>query len=36
MTGRKPLVSVSDGYQALLISHAILESARTGETVALA
>ena len=35
-TGRQPLVSVSDGYQALLISHAILESARTGETVALA
>ena len=36
MTGRKPLVSVSDGYQALRISHAILESARTGETVELA
>ena len=35
-TGRQPLVSVSDGYQALRISHAILESARTGETVALA
>ena len=34
-TGRKPLVSVSDGYQALRVSHAILESARTSETVAL-
>ena len=32
-TGRQPLVSVSDGYQALRVSHAILESARTGETV---
>ena len=29
-TGREPLVSVSDGYQALRVSHAILESARTG------
>ena len=34
-TGRKPLVSVSDGYQALRVSHAILESARSGETVRL-
>lgn len=32
-TGRQPLVSVSDGYQALRVSHAILESARSGETV---
>ena len=32
-TGRQPLVSVSDGYQALRVCHAILESARTGETV---
>ena len=32
-TGREPLVSVSDGYRALRVSHAILESARTGETV---
>ena len=35
-TGRRPLVSVADGYQALRVSHAILESARTGETVRLA
>ena len=35
-TGRRPLVSVADGYQALRVSHAILESARTGETVQLA
>ena len=34
--GRKPLNSVADGYQALRVSHAILESARTGESVRLA
>ena len=36
VTGRKPLASAADGYQALRVSHAILESARTGETVPLA
>ena len=35
-TGREPLVSMSDGYRALRVSHAILESARSGETVRLA
>ena len=33
--GHQPLVSVTDGYQALRVSHAILESARTRETVGL-
>ncbi len=34
-TGRKSLASVADGHKALQVSHAILQSARTGETVAL-
>ena len=32
-TGRKPLVSVANGFQVLRVSHTILESARSGETV---
>ena len=34
-TGHEPLTSVSDGYQALRVSRAILESARAREAVAL-
>jgi predicted dehydrogenase len=35
LTGKAPLTSARDGYETLRVSHAILESARTGMTVSL-
>jgi predicted dehydrogenase len=35
LTGGSPLTSARDGYETLRVSHAILESSRTGETVRL-
>jgi myo-inositol 2-dehydrogenase/D-chiro-inositol 1-dehydrogenase len=35
LTGTKPLTSARDGYETLRVSHAILQSSRTGEMVQL-
>jgi predicted dehydrogenase len=35
LTGTRPLTSARDGYETLRVSHAILESSRTWETVRL-